>query len=326
MKNVKKILLVSFLIGLFNVFFISSIALADLPLEDLPEGKSEDYGGDPNPNSLLSAPGEQGESLRICIDMGCCSICDVMTVISKAFKILRNDIALPLAIIFGIIGGIMIIFSAGSPNKVKSGRTYIISALIGLLIVFGASLIVNTVTIAIADSSWSFDNVMNGFITFNTNTSTSNDTNVGSDICKKSCTPGVDPKIKTITGTVVDLDKNIKEIIKYLAGKSLVDEENYGGFKVTSTISGKHVPDSCHYKGRAVDFVTSDKSKWQMIIDDLFKNFSHLGDNLKAFCDYNGEIKNCCDKKDKDDCKSNNYGDHIHVQVGPCTNPPDVGP
>jgi type IV secretory pathway VirB2 component (pilin) len=321
MKNVKKILLVSFLIGLFNVFFISSIALADLP-----NGISEDYEGDPNPNSLLSAPGEQGESLRICVDMGCCSICDVMTVISKAFKILRNDIALPLAIIFGIIGGIMIIFSAGSPNKVKSGRTYIISALIGLLIVFGASLIVNTVTIAIADSSWSFDNVMNGFITFNTNTSTSNDTNVGSDICKKSCTPGVDPKIKTITGTVVDLDKNIKEIIKYLAGKSLVDEENYGGFKVTSTISGKHVPDSCHYKGRAVDFVTSDKSKWQMIIDDLFKNFSHLGDNLKAFCDYNGEIKNCCDKKDKDDCKSNNYGDHIHVQVGPCTNPPDVGP
>ncbi len=313
MKNVKKILLVSFLIGLFNVFFISSIALADLP-----EGKSEDYGGDPNPNSLLSAPGEQGESLRICVDMGCCSICDVMTVISKAFKILRNDIALPLAIIFGIIGGIMIIFSAGSPNKVKSGRTYITSALIGLLIIFGASLIVNTVTIAIADSSWSFDNVMNGILT-----------NISSDGCKKSCTPGVDPKIKTITGTVVDLDKNIKEIIEYLASKSLVDEENYGGFKVTSTISGEHVPGSCHYNGRAVDFVTSDKSKWQMIIDDLFKNFSYLGDNLKAFCDYNGEIKNCCNPATQDcndDKKGKKYGNHIHVQVGPCTNPPDVGP
>lgn len=313
MKNVKKILLVSFLIGLFNVFFISSIALADLP-----NGISEDYEGDPNPNSLLSAPGEQGESLRICVDMGCCSICDVMTVISKAFKILRNDIALPLAIIFGIIGGIMIIFSAGSPNKVKSGRTYITSALIGLLIIFGASLIVNTVTIAIADSSWSFDNVMNGILT-----------NISSDGCKKSCTPGVDPKIKTITGTVVDLDKNIKEIIEYLASKSLVDEENYGGFKVTSTISGEHVPGSCHYNGRAVDFVTSDKSKWQMIIDDLFKNFSYLGDNLKAFCDYNGEIKNCCNPATQDcndDKKGKKYGNHIHVQVGPCTNPPDVGP
>ncbi|HOM33257.1 MAG TPA: hypothetical protein PK168_01530 [Candidatus Paceibacterota bacterium] len=312
MKNVKKILLVSFLIGLFNVFFISSIALADLP-----NGISEDYEGDPNPNSLLSAPGEQGESLRICVDMGCCSICDVMTVISKAFKILRNDIALPLAIIFGIIGGIMIIFSAGSPNKVKSGRTYITSALIGLLIIFGASLIVNTVTIAIADSSWSFDNVMNGILT-----------NISSDGCKKSCTPGVDPKIKTITGTVVDLDKNIKEIIEYLASKSLADD-NYKGFEVTSTISGEHVPGSCHYNGRAVDFVTSDKSKWQMIIDDLFKNFSYLGDNLKAFCDYNGEIKNCCNPATQDcndDKKGKKYGNHIHVQVGPCTNPPDVGP
>jgi len=312
MKNVKKILLVSFLIGLFNVFFISSIALADLP-----NGISEDYEGDPNPNSLLSAPGEQGESLRICVDMGCCSICDVMTVISKAFKILRDDIALPLAIIFGIIGGIMIIFSAGSPNKVKSGRTYITSALIGLLIIFGASLIVNTVTIAIADSSWSFDNVMNGILT-----------NISSDGCKKSCTPGVDPKIKTITGTVVDLDKNIKEIIEYLASKSLADD-NYKGFEVTSTISGEHVPGSCHYNGRAVDFVTSDKSKWQMIIDDLFKNFSYLGDNLKAFCDYNGEIKNCCNPATQDcndDKKGKKYGNHIHVQVGPCTNPPDVGP
>jgi type IV secretory pathway VirB2 component (pilin) len=304
MKNVKKILLISFLIGLFNVFFISSIALANGDL-NLPKGISEDYTGDLYPHSLLSAPGIQGESLRVCVSMGCCSICDIMTVISKAFKILRNDIALPLAVIFGIVGGIMIIFSAGSPNKVKSGKTYITSALIGLLIIFGASLIVNTVTIAIADSSWSFNSVMNGVLT-----------NVSSDGCKKSCTPGVDPKIKTITGTVVDLDKNIKWIIDDLS-------EKYAnkGFRVTSTTTGQHTAGSCHYNGRAVDFVTNNKAEWQSIVDYL--NSLPIS-NIRAFCDYNGHIKDCCPHNNSKDCQSTEYGNHIHVQVGPCSSPPNL--
>jgi len=217
-----------------------------------------------------------------------------MTVISKAFKILRNDIALPLAIIFGIIGGIMIIFSAGSPNKVKSGKTYITSALIGLLIIFGASLIVNTVTIAIAGSSWSFNSVMNGVIT-----------NVSSDGCKKSCTPGVDPEIKTITGTVVDLDKNIKFIIDDLSSKYANK-----GFRVTSTTDGQHVAGSCHYNGRAVDFVTNNKAEWQDIVNYL--NRLPIP-NISAFCDYNGDIRDC----------QKEFSNHIHVQVGPCSSPPN---
>ncbi len=300
MKNVKKILLVSFLIALFNVFFISSVALADLPA-----GRSEDYQGDPYPHSLLSAPGLQGESLRVCVEMGCCSICDVMTVVSKAFKILRNDIGLPLAIIFGIIGGIMIIFSAGSPDKVKKGRTYISSALIGLLIIFGASLIVNSVTIAIADASWNFDSIMNGFLDFKTSTTSSTN-------CTKSCNPGFDPKLKTITGEVVDLIPELRYLItNYLP--------MYKGFYITSTTTGQHVPGSCHYVGRAVDFITEYRSEWDDIVDDL--NSLEIP-GIKAFCDYKGEIKSCCDLigNFEEECRKNKekYGDHIHLQIGPC--------
>jgi hypothetical protein len=79
MKNVKKILLISFLIGLFNVFFISSIALANGDL-NLPKGYSEDYyWRSLSPFSFISSR-IQGESLRVCVSMGCCSICDIMTV------------------------------------------------------------------------------------------------------------------------------------------------------------------------------------------------------------------------------------------------------
>lgn len=97
-----------------------------------------------------------------CYDTGVCDFCDVGKVITNIFKFLRNDIALPLAVLMVIYGGIVMIFSTGSPARVTKGRKILISAVIGFAIVFGASLIINTTLIALTRSRLTISNVFDG--------------------------------------------------------------------------------------------------------------------------------------------------------------------
>jgi len=97
-----------------------------------------------------------------CYSSGVCDFCDIGKVITNIFKFLRNDIALPLAILMVIYGGIMMIFSSGSPARVTSGKKILMSAIIGFAIVFGASLIINTALIALTGSRLTISSVFDG--------------------------------------------------------------------------------------------------------------------------------------------------------------------
>lgn len=74
-----------------------------------------------------------------------CTICDLFKLVKNIINFLTIDIATPLAIIILIYGGVMMITSAGSEEKVKKGKTALRRAVYGILIVFGAWLIVNTI-------------------------------------------------------------------------------------------------------------------------------------------------------------------------------------
>ena len=54
-------------------------------------------------------------------------------------------IAIPAATIIIVFGGIKMAISAGNESKFKEGRKYVTAAAVGLVITFGAWLIVNTV-------------------------------------------------------------------------------------------------------------------------------------------------------------------------------------
>ncbi len=310
MNKKKKNLNILFIFILFLLtIFLTTNVIAQT--SGVSKEKGDDYVEDPHPHSLLSAGGAQGESLRVCVSMGCCSICDIMTVISKAFKILRNDIAFPAAIIFGIIGGIMIIFSAGSPNKIKSGKNYITAALIGLMIIFGASLIVNTVLIAISKSKWTYEAIMNGQVKEMAS-------------CTKSCTPGVDPEIKTITGWVPDKNdlKRTNDILREVS-------QTFKEVQIitTATTNGEHKVGSCHYVGRAADLVTGNaynknqkgeaaqrerKDIWPKIVNYL-NNLNNTdwvksGERIQAFCETPSGYKD----------PTCTQSDHIHFEIEPC--------
>jgi len=96
-----------------------------------------------------------------CIDSGNCGFQDLLAVVKNLFLILRQ-IGFWAAIGFGIYGGIRLTLSQGNPNNIKQARGIIIAAFVGLVIVYGVSLILNTVLLIIAGQSINFSNIWSG--------------------------------------------------------------------------------------------------------------------------------------------------------------------
>ena len=74
-----------------------------------------------------------------------CTLCDLFVLIKNVVDFLVKDIAVPLAVIIFIYGGIMMLTSAGSEEKIKKGKTALGQAIWGLIIVFAAWLIIDTI-------------------------------------------------------------------------------------------------------------------------------------------------------------------------------------
>lgn len=74
-----------------------------------------------------------------------CTICSLFVGIKKIVDFLTLDIAMPLAVIILIYGGVMLLTSRGSEEKIKKGKTALGAAMWGLLIVFAAWLIIATI-------------------------------------------------------------------------------------------------------------------------------------------------------------------------------------
>ncbi len=81
-----------------------------------------------------------------------CTICDLFKLVKNIVNFLTIDIATPLAIIILIYGGVKLITAGGSEEKVKQGQTAVRRAAYGLLFVFGAWLIVNTLLTWVGNS------------------------------------------------------------------------------------------------------------------------------------------------------------------------------
>ncbi len=74
-----------------------------------------------------------------------CTYKDLFTLADKVINFLLFKIAIPLAVLMVIWGGINILTSAGNEGKVKRGREIITGTFVGIAIAFGAWLIVETI-------------------------------------------------------------------------------------------------------------------------------------------------------------------------------------
>ncbi len=85
----------------------------------------------------------------VCYTKGDCYFYDILIVAFNAFNFLRNNVALPIAVLMVVIGGGMMIFSGGSKKMAESGRKTFQTAIVGFLIVFGVSIILNSLLLAL---------------------------------------------------------------------------------------------------------------------------------------------------------------------------------
>ena len=78
-----------------------------------------------------------------------CTINSFFALLNNIFEFIVYFIATPLAILMIIIGGLMILISAGNPNLAGLGKKILWASIIGLALVFCSWLIINFILGAI---------------------------------------------------------------------------------------------------------------------------------------------------------------------------------
>ena len=73
-----------------------------------------------------------------------CTIGDLFTMLNNIYTFVVTYIAAPLATIALIIGGIIMLTSAGNPSQFQKGKQILVFAIIGLILAFGSHLIIKT--------------------------------------------------------------------------------------------------------------------------------------------------------------------------------------
>jgi len=86
-----------------------------------------------------------------------CTICDFFVLISNIINFFLKDIIPPLAILLLAVGGGMYMFSGQVPALMARAKSVIVSTLIGLVIIYGAFVIVGTFLSLIGLNDWTIN-------------------------------------------------------------------------------------------------------------------------------------------------------------------------
>ena len=78
-------------------------------------------------------------------EMKPCTTCDLFALASRVINFVLFTVVPAVAVLFYLIGGFMILLSRGSPGLVATGRNFFWNTTWGLVIIFGAWMITNTV-------------------------------------------------------------------------------------------------------------------------------------------------------------------------------------
>ena len=74
-----------------------------------------------------------------------CTLADLGCLVDKVIKFLLLYLAAPLAVISMLIGGILMITAGGNQNQLERSKSIFYNTVIGIIIAFGAWLIVNLI-------------------------------------------------------------------------------------------------------------------------------------------------------------------------------------
>ena len=78
-----------------------------------------------------------------------CTITDFFVMLAIIYDFIVKWIATPLAVLMLVIGGVLMLISAGNPVLLKKGQDFFWAAIIGLVLVFCSWLIINFIMTAL---------------------------------------------------------------------------------------------------------------------------------------------------------------------------------
>lgn len=79
-----------------------------------------------------------------------CTICDIFALISKITNFIATRFAPIVGALLFVYGGIMMIVSVGNPGKFQEAKKIFWSTIVGLVIIYGAWLVTNSLMKALA--------------------------------------------------------------------------------------------------------------------------------------------------------------------------------
>lgn len=79
-----------------------------------------------------------------------CTACDLFLLISNIVNFIVKDVTPPVAGLFFLIGGVIMVAAGGSEQRFKTGKTILVNALIGVVIVLAAWVVINTLITTLA--------------------------------------------------------------------------------------------------------------------------------------------------------------------------------
>lgn len=83
------------------------------------------------------------------VGKGPCTFCEMIKVASNVVEVLRN-FAFGIGVLAIVAGAILMMISAGNAKKFQTGKSFIVNAIIGIVIALTAWLIINTLLSVIA--------------------------------------------------------------------------------------------------------------------------------------------------------------------------------
>jgi len=181
-----------------------------------------------------------------------CTICDFFVLISNVINFVLFTIVPPLAILLLAVGGFMYMVSyvapGQGPNLISRAKSVIVSTLIGLVIIYGAFVIVGTFLSLIGLASWTTDiygNWMQGkfFEIKCGSSSTSTPAGGGNTITPNSSAPATSVTPSTATPSSGDgtnqtlwdtMSQQRKDNMTQSVAKSIWKDMPYSGWAVAS--------------------------------------------------------------------------------------------
>jgi hypothetical protein len=83
-----------------------------------------------------------------------CQICDFFVLFQNIVDFVLFRIVPPLAALFLVIGGVMFFFAGASPSAMTGAKKLFTSVMLGLVIIYGAWVFVNTFFMLIGINEW----------------------------------------------------------------------------------------------------------------------------------------------------------------------------